>query len=571
VPLLRSLAALSLIVAACASGGGEPNQAPSEGSPSRAVTVVTNAAVYTVEPNEPWAEAFAFDESGVIVALGTRDEVLTAAGADPTVIDAGGNMILPGFQDPHVHVPEAGINQTLCFMAGGPSLNSYETQARACAGQQPEADWVRAVGPWLFDLTWDEELPVDVLDRAVPDRPLLIIDRLGAAVLTNTLGLQAAGLSSHDQDPQGGVLQRDPSTGRFTGLLLENAQHLVRNAAALDDDVVYQGLLSSLDELARNGVTSVTDVGGYWGQSHPAAWQRAADEATLTVRAANALYLYPDLDLNEQLDEFERRFSDNPNSLLRYNTAKIYMDGILDLGTATLLEPYDAPISADYPSGFPYFESAELRTYIAELHAIGYRVAVHSIGDAATREALDAIEAIDDTAAGIAARRHRITHAYLVDEADVPRFAQLGVVADFQVSPDAIDPDYLDFMTEFIGDRAYDMIPTAQLLDSGASVSLSTDWDAGPLSPLGTIEQSLTRSTNAVPDLETAIALTTIDAAYAIGHDDTTGSIKVGKFADFVILDQNLFEVGPDQIGEISVLATYLGGEAVFIAPGFKP
>ncbi len=560
---------LCLLVIASACTSSDSTEGPNDSTSDSGVTVVINAQIYTVDSDQPWVDAFAFDADGIIIAVGSESDVMAAAGEGAATIDGDGSMILPGFQDPHVHVPEAGINAGLCFMSGD-DLDRLEAQARSCAERQSNKTWVRAAGPSLFtlrdiDLSNSNELPIDVLDRAIPDRPALILDDLGHAIWTNSLGLEAAGIGPEDPDPQGGVLHRDPASGRLTGLLLEDAQQLVRNAAAASDESNYRGLLTALRDLSKNGVTSVSDAGGYWAQNHPAAWQRALDDGALTVRAANSLYVYPDLDIDEQLAEFERRFSDD-SDMLRFDTAKIYIDGILDLGTASLLEPYDVPLDPLYPSGFNYFRSDQLQTYVSELHAMGYRVNFHVIGDAAVRDALDAVEAIEDDPEAIADRRHRATHIYLVHPDDLERFAQIGVVADFQQSADATDPFYLDYLADFIGNRAYDLIPTSQLIDAGASVSLSSDWDAGPLPPLGTMQRSISRDSNAVPDLETAIALHTIDAAYALGHDDMTGSITVGKFADFVILDQNLFDIDVTAIDKTKVLATYLAGDATYVS-----
>ena len=554
--------ALILLAAACSSSGSEPDL--TSASPN-GVTVVTNARVYTVNPDQPWAEAIAYDATGIIVAVGSAESVLAIAGEGATRINAEDNMILPGFQDVHVHVPEAGINASLCLMLGDDLLR-LETQAAKCAERQPDSAWVLAAGPSLFALRETEELPIDVLDRAIPDRPALILDDLGHAVWTNSLGLRAAGIGPDDPDPQGGVLHRDAQSGRLTGLLLENAQQLIRNAAAPNDVVIYEGLLTALGNLNANGITAVSDAGGFWAQNHPAAWQRAFREGTLTVRAANSLYVYPDLDLDTQLAEFEARFT-NDSDLLRFDTAKIYIDGILDLGTAALLAPYNLPIDPHYPSGFHYFTEDQLQAYVSRLHEMGYRINFHVIGDRAVRDALDAIESIDETPEAIANRRHRITHTYLVDPEDLGRFAQIGVVADFQQSADIVDPAYHQYLAEFIGDRAFGLIPTADLLETGATVTLSSDWDAGPLPPLGTIQRSLTRQSNALPSLETAIALHTINAAYALGHDDVTGSLEVGKLADYVVLDQDLFEIDQSDIARTRVLATYLGGEEVYASP----
>lgn len=533
------------------------------GTASDRNTVVRGAAVYTVDPDRSLAEAFAYDSDGIILAVGDEADVIAAAGLAPTVIEAAGDLVLPGFQDAHVHVPEAGINLDVCFMPGDLELDDYAAIAIDCAAEQPDSDWVRAAGASLFGLRDTDESPLDVLDRTVPDRPMIVLDDLGHSVWTNSLGLAEAGIGQDDPNPQGGVFHRRPD-GQLSGLLLEDAQQLLRNAAAPSGGVNDRGLAAALVELAANGVTTISDAGGYWGQQHPEAWQRAAAAGELTVRALNTLYVYPDLPMAEQLAAFEERFSDDHDSLLQFDTAKIYIDGILDLGTALMIDPYDVPLDADYPSGFSYFTNDQLLAYVDELHAIGYRINFHVIGDAAVRLALDAVEAIDDDAVSIAERRHRTTHTYLVDGEDLPRFAELGVVADFQQSDDATRLDYHEYLSEFIGDRAFGLIPTAQLIEAGAAVAMSSDWDAGPLPPLGTVERSLTRSANQVPDLATAVELVTINAAYALGHDDATGSIEVGKLADFVVLDSNIFDAPIDDIGDARVMLTVLAGNVVF-------
>ena len=271
-------------VSACSSTTSD-NATPRTNDTGNNVTVVTNAKVYTLDPNQPWAESFAYNAEAKIIAVGSETDVLAAAGNDPKVVDAQGNVVMPGFQDPHVHVPEAGINENLCILPPDKPLAAYEQLAADCADDQPGSNWVRAAGVSLFNLrSAQSELPIDVLDRAIPDRPALVLDDLGHSAWTNTLGLKAVGIGVDDPDPQGGVLARDPETGRLTGLLLENAQQQIRNAAALTDDENYEGLLLALKELARNGITTVSDAGGFWGQRHPEAWQRALEENTLKRR-----------------------------------------------------------------------------------------------------------------------------------------------------------------------------------------------------------------------------------------------------------------------------------------------
>lgn len=532
--------------------------------PQGQITLLHNAQIYTVNPVQPWAEAMAYDESGSILAVGTLPDVEAVSGAVAIRIDAKARMIMPGFVDTHVHVPEAGINESLCLLPANESLDVYENLIRQCAKTQRGDQWVRAAGASLFNLRNSDELPLTVLDRAVPGRPALILDDLGHAIWTNTKGLQAAGITVDTPDPQGGVLLRDSETGLLTGLLLEDAQQLVRNVAATDADTNYKGLLQALGVLAENGITAISDAGGYWAQGHIDAWLRAEAEQTLSVRAANSLYVYPDMDREDQLASFKRMYKNDPASLLQFNTAKIYVDGILDLGTALLLEPYDEPVDSNYPSGFAYFNTEQLNDYVEQLSRMGYRAHFHVIGDRAVSLALDSVEALSTPALQASDRAHRTTHTYMVDRADMPRFAELGVIADMQVGEGSTDLLYHDDLYEIIGERAYALLPVSDMLAAGARVSLSSDWDADPLSPLGIIQRSMLRESHSIDDLETAIRLVTRDASYALGLSGVTGALVTGLQADFVVLDQNLFELPLSDIENTSVVMTVLAGKSVF-------
>jgi predicted amidohydrolase YtcJ len=575
--LLSVLVAAALLAGCSSSNDGAEGEGEGDGPasstsplPLAAMTVVVNAKVYTVDSAKPSAEAFAYDGKGVIVAVGTKAEILAVAGANPTVIDAKGNMVMPGIQDTHVHVPEAGINEGICLLEADRQLADYAKGIKDCVKDQDGAPWVRAAGASLFNLRGATgELPIDVLDRIVPDRPAIILDDLGHSAWTNSKGLAAAGIAVDAPDPQGGVYFRDPASGRMTGLLLENAQQLVRNASALDDATNYKGLLVALKELARNGITTVSDAGGFWGQNHPAAWQKALAEGTLTVRGVNSLYLYPHLDHATQLAEFKARFRDDNRSLLQFDTVKIYVDGILDLGTAAMVEPYDKAPDPKYPNGFRYFTTEELQQYVNELHAIGYRAEFHVIGDGATRAALDAVAAIPVPKEEVATRRYRTTHTYLVHADDVKRFAEIGVISDFQAGIESTATAYHQDLTEFIGDRALDLLPMTKLIDAGARVSLSSDWDADALPPFGIISRAATRDKYAVK-VDKAISMMTLDAAYALGQDDITGSITVGKYADYIIIDRNVLEDNPKDVIKTKVLLTMLAGREVYRATNFK-
>jgi len=535
--------------------------------------VYHNAAVYTVNPAQPWAEAIAIKDE-IIIFVGTDTDVEEFIGNQTEVIDLEGAMIMPGFQDPHLHVVEAGVNEASCIVPDIASISEYEQILQACADQQSNRDWVVGAGVSTADLLEWDRLPIEVIDAIIPNRPALILDNLGHGAWANSLAMQTVGYDTFVGNPPGGIIDRDPDTGQVSGIVFENAQQPLRSAAAAPTpsnlDFAYQRFLNTLDILAENGITSVSDAGGYWPQGHPDIWQRALREGTLTVRASNALYLYPDQPFDEQLLNLKQYYSNDTNNLARFNQAKIYTDGILGQGTGALYEPYDIPFGlpgvAD--NGFLYFEPDSLNQYAQSLEAAGFQLHFHATGDRGAGLALDAIEyALAQN--GLADQRHRITHLFLVDAADRPRFAELGVVADFQLAPSSIDPNYIDDIAELIGQRADQFLPAKSLLDAGATVVLSSDWDADELSPFIKIHAVLTRDFEAVPNLETAIQMMTLNVAYLLHQEDKTGSIEVGKLADFIVLDQNLFDIPIKQIPDTVVLQTLLGGDVVYEAPEF--
>jgi len=554
---------ISVSVAALTfAGGAWPGMATAE------ALVLTNAKIHTVIPDAPRAEAIAIDEDGVILAVGSEKEVFEAAGADADVIDMNGQMILPGFQDAHVHLVEAGVNEALCEFEPFETLDKRLAAVEDCAGQTSEG-WIVGSGISMVNLLDQSDNPIELLDRISTDRPILILDDIGHGAWANSAAMQAAGYDTMQGDPPGGILLRNRETGKLNGVVLENAQQKLRNLAFPDtperEDFAYQAMLGTLETMAENGMTSVSDAGGFWPQGHVKVWERALAEGTLTVRASNVLYVYPDLPFDEQVAELKALYSNDSESLLRFNQAKIYVDGILEQRTGAVLEPYaDGPgIDHGHDSGFLYFEPETLGRYAEELSAAGFQLHFHATGDRGTRLALDAIAGLD-----VASGPHRLTHLYLVDKADIPRFAELDVVADLQLAPSSLDPDYNDFIRDFIGDRADFMMPAASLEKAGALVTLSSDFDADELSPLVKIQAALERGEDGAPDVETAIRWMTINPATLLQQDDTTGTLAPGKFADLVVIDRDITEMPVSEIGQARVVATLLQGDPVYDAEG---
>lgn len=412
-------------------------------------------------------------------------------------------------------------------------------------------------------------LPIDFLDEAVPDRPVLVIDDLGHGAWANTLAMEAVGYDTFDGNPPGGILDRDPETGRLTGVVFENAQHALRDAAWAPTEanlsLGYFTFLGVLEELNSQGITSISDAGGYWTRGHHQIWARALEEGRMTVRASNALQLFPHLPFDMQLAEMQQIYADDATSLLRFNQVKVYADGILGQGTAWMLEPYKTFVGLQgvADTGYPIFDQEVLARSAQALDEAGFQLHVHAVGDRATRVALDTIEGVQREN-GTVDRRHRLTHLYQIDPADRSRFGALGVVADFQLAPSTVDQAYIRVIDELIGPRTRELQPAFDLYDQGATITISSDWDADALSPFVKIESILFQDAANVPSMEIIIEWMTINSAYLLHQEEITGSIEVGKAADLIIIDQNIFEVMPGQISNTDVLMTMLAGEIVY-------
>ncbi|MGO4622200.1 amidohydrolase [Ensifer sp. 2YAB10] len=556
---LRSLTGLLLAASAlCGAAAGAAAE----------TLVITDAKVRTMNPAAPLAEAVAIDEDGVILAVGDEGTVLERAGEDALVVRLSGKLVLPGFQDAHVHLIEAGVNASLCEFEAFASLQETKATVRECV-KQSEGDWVVGSGVSMTNLLDETDDPVGVLDEISADRPILILDDIGHGAWANSVALEAAGYDKIDGNPPGGIILRDKKTGAPNGIVLENAQQKLRNLAFPDTPenvkFAYESMLPTLKTMAENGITTVSDAGGFWPQGHLKAWEMAEKNDTLTLRAANALYVYPDLPFDAQVEKLASFYSNDPNRLLKFNQVKIYVDGILEQRTGALLAPYKQGPGIDhgFDSGFLYFDEATLDRYSKVLSEKGFKLHYHVTGDRGARLALDAIAQSDPKPGP-----HRLTHIYLLDKADYGRFEEEGVVADFQLAPSSLSREYDSFIRKFIGDRADTMMPAGSIEKTGATVVMSSDFDADELSPLVKIQTALQRKKDGAPDVETAVKWMTINPAKLLNQDDKTGTIEPGKFADLVVIDTDIFDIPVKEIGKAAVEATLLQGEPVYDAEG---
>ena len=527
--------------------------------------VFLGASVYKVSDDRSWAEAVAVRD-GIIVFVGSNREAKAHVGAHTQVIELDGAMLLPGFHDVHMHPLEAGSPvATACQLDPDvEELESYIDVLRACAARQRETEWVMGGGHLLATLLESRELPRAVLDAAIPDRPAVMLEETSHSVWANSLALERAGVDRDTPDPPGGVFVKEPATGELSGVLLDAAGERMMDLAWQPTDTVkeldYAGLLDALEDINRHGITSVCDARTYWKRGFHEAWLRAEAADALTVRAILGLWAYPDMDDAQQLRQLASLYRNQEGRFLRISQIKLYADGIIGNTTAATKHPYVQTVAGvSSTKGLEYFSQERMQRYLSRLAPLGFDFHIHAVGDRAVHQALDAIEH-----AKPARGRHRLTHLELVDPADLGRFRALDVAADVQVAGSFAQPENWHENARVLGDRARTLIPLRDLHDSGARVTLSSDWDVGPLNPLIGIQNALTRRPQHLPDLHAALRAYTIDAAYVMRQEQRVGSIEVGKLADLVVLDRNLFDLRPEDIASANVLFTVLQGEIVY-------
>lgn len=279
--------------------------------------------------------------------------------------------------------------------------------------------------------------------------------------------------------------------------------------------------------------------------------------------------MYPD-DEDVEQQEILAEFYDAGNDFLRTNQIKVYIDGITTNGTAALDQPYVYYFGWPFEQGLNYFSEARLAEYITELEPLGFDFHIHAIGNRGVHEALNAIEAARNTNGELGAR-HRITHVEIVNDADLARFAELNVIADAQVAGTWTNPEFWPETAELVGDALSErLIPIKSLYDAGAHLTLSSDWDVSALNPFVGIQNALTRAPENLPYVETAVDAYTIKAAYVMRHEENTGSLEIGKWADIICVDRDIFTIPTNQISQTQLDMTMVDGEIVYSSDNFS-
>ena len=551
-----------------------------EAQPAEADLVLRGGAIYTVDAARSWAQAVAIRDA-TIVFVGDDDGVLPFIGPRTEVVALDGRMVLPGFHDSHLHPVSGGIELGQCDLNGLVSEREILDAIAACAEDQPESS---TDDSWIVGGGWDLTVFAggnphrELLDRVVPGRAVYLSAADGHSSWVSSRALELAGVDKTTPDPPpDGRIERDPKTGEATGTLRESAMGLVQEILPpLDYEEYVQGLERSLQMANRYGITSWIEARASDDETLRA-YTELSRSGRLTARTRVSLEAYPAQD-ESQVDELLARSRSFSGAYLRADAVKIFADGVIEARTAALLEPYVGMAH----NGALNFEVDALNELVARIDGEGLQVHIHAIGDRAIRASLDALEFAREQN-GRRDARHHIAHLELFDPADIPRFRQLGVVANFQPLWAYADTYITDLTIPVLGpERSRWLYPIGSVVASGATVVGGSDWSVSSMNPLDAIQVGMTRKGNTVPDSEpwipqervdlpTMLALYTINGAYLHHQETRTGSIEPGKAADLIVLESNLFEIAPETIHDVAVLLTLLDGREVFRHESYRP
>ncbi|HEY9755963.1 MAG TPA: amidohydrolase family protein [Oculatellaceae cyanobacterium] len=538
-------------------------------STSAADMVFVGAPIYTVDACRRWAEAMAV-KNGKIVYVGDEKHAKEFRGEKTAFVQLHGGMILPGFHDCHVHPLESGIEQQRLTLEDCQSVEALWNKVKVFADKSPKEPWVIASG-WQLPLFPNANPLNDRLDGIIADRPALLVSQDAHSALANSCALRKAGITKDTPDPPHGKIERN-ANGEPTGTLRESAIDLVQRHVPKSDAALRRtGLLFALKKANGFGITSMQDA--HANEDFLQTYRQLEDEGLLTSRMVTALGVDPDKDPH-QVDDFVRLRNKYMSALVRPISAKIFADGVVESHTAALLEPYSDD-SANY--GLLNFSPDKLKEVVRLLDKNGFQVHVHAIGDRAVHETLNAFEDARKIN-GVNDNRHQIAHLELIQKSDLPRFRELGVVANFQAYWAFNDPYIVKSTVPAVGaERAAHLYPIKSVLETGAVLAGGSDWSVSSMNPLDAIQVGITRQGVEEGDekqepltpservsLADMIVIYTINGAYDNHEESTNGSIEVGKAADFIVLDHNLFELPPSEIHKTHVTETYLNGRKVF-------
>ncbi len=560
---LCRLLAIAIIISLCAS-----LQAASPPS-NAADTIILNARIYTVNPQQPSAEALAISGEKIL-AVGTKNEIEKYRGASTRIIDAQGHLVLPGFVDCHIHFMDGSMGLTRVDLNDAKTVAEIQKRVKEYAESHLQEPWITGMG-WTYPTFGPSALPdKKILDDVVPTRPVYLVAFDGHSSWANSKALQMAGITRETPDPPNGKIVRDEK-GEATGALKESAGDLVaRVMPKATREERLAALRLGIHEANKFGLSRVHSAGQDFE------WLDLYDElrrnGQLTLRFYIAYFLDPPEltpDAIEKIEQARRTYHDD---WISGGVVKTMLDGVVEAHTAAMLAPY-----SDDPSqtGKLFWDPAKYTQAVAELDRRGLQIFTHAIGDKAVRLALDAYQNATETNHTNDARP-RIEHIETISAQDVPRFGKQGVIASFQPLHAYPDDDTLNIWARNVGpERAQRAWVWHSIETTGGRLAFGSDWPVVTLNPWPGVQNALTRQTTDgnppggfVPSerisLEDTITAYTLGAAFAGRREKTEGSLEPGKLADLIVLSQDLFKVKPSEIAKTEVLLTIVGGKVVY-------
>ena len=535
----------------------------------KADLVIIKGKVLTIDKDKPTAEAIAI-KGEKIIAVGTTSEISTLIEKNSTkVIDAGGRLVIPGFNDAHVHFGPLDPDFIELRYTTEPSVITEKVKAQVAKSKPGE---LIKGGHWEHEMFTGKQWPTkELIDKVSPDNPVILSRADGHSVLVNSYVLMASGITKNTPDPFGGVIQRDPVTGEPIGILKENAEILIKTGEVKtertpeeDNSRLWQGYLLALKEARELGVTSVQVP----GSADFSVYEKLQKDGELTSRIDIGKSLTGDTALLKKYLELEKQYPREGN-WIRFGYLKAFIDGTIGSGTALMFEPFsDNPKS----SGLSMMPYEEFENMVVTADKLGFQIGVHAIGDKGNNWTLNAFEKAQNVN-GKRDSRHRDEHAQTLQPSDIPRFAKLGVIASMQPTHCISDKKFCE---KRIGsERAKGAYAWKSLADAGATLAFGTDYQVEPLNPMEGLYAAVTRKDRLGEEgegwhpeqkikMEEAIKYYTLGSAYSQFMENRKGMIKPGFLADIVILDKDLMTIPENEIMKTKVEYTITGGKIVY-------
>jgi predicted amidohydrolase YtcJ len=502
--------------------------------------ILDNGVVRTMEPSLPLARSLAIAGDRIVGGVGAHEAALPG----PERVDLGGRCVVPGFTDSHVHFPTWALAENEVRLEGTRSLEEAVARVREAVAVAPPGRWLRGRGWRSGDWSPQVEPTKAELDAIAPERPVALMARDSHSVWLNSIALARA---NGDLQVRGGVVELD-ERGEPTGVLREEScWHFRDRYIETSDDEYVEAMRAGMRRAASRGVTAVHDKDGWLGALR--FWQRLDDEGALCLRVWQSL----PAEKADELAEVDVR-SGLGGPLLRLGYLKAFMDGTLGSQTARMLDG----------SGVEITSREGLEHFIRRGARAGFPIAVHAIGDLANREALDAFEATREAWQPLGLRQ-RIEHAQLLAAEEVPRFAELGIAASVQFTHAPSDRDLAD---RFWGDTTSEPYAFRSLLESGAVLANGSDAPIEELDPLAGIRAAVLRTLDErepwrpeqTLTAEQALHASTVAPAWLARDERRRGKLAPGYLADLVVLDRDPLACEPEELAEVRVVATMLGG-----------